>query len=173
MIALRSTTEDGEVADRTKYSINEDAIREEEKFDGLYAMMYSFQETETSDVLSTARDRWEIKESFRITKTGMRAKLIYLFRKDHIIAQMLIIFIAPLFYRILEQNLERRYTAPQIIECLSDMNTARNSSKDSYHPACTRTDLTYDIHKYLGFHTDYERMNDWRMRGNCHITKST
>ena len=61
----------------------------------------------------------------------------------------------------------------QILECLREMDIAKYPNEDSYLPAYTRTDLTDDIHQYLGFYTDYERMTDWRMRGNCRITKGT
>ena len=172
-VKAKSTTKKGEEATRTKYMIDEEAAAEEARYDGFYAMMHNLDEAGTGDVLKIAKGRWEIEESFRITKTQMRARPIYLARKDRIGAHLLIVFIALLFYRILERKLDGCYTDSEIIECLRGMYVSRYPSEDSYHPSYTRTDLTDDIHKYLGFCTDYERMTDWRMRGNCRITKGT
>ena len=172
-VKAKSTTKKGEEATRTKYMIDEEAAAEEARYDGFYAMMHNLDEAGTGDVLKIAKGRWEIEESFRITKTQMRARPIYLARKDRIGAHLLIVFIALLFYRILERKLDGCYTDSEIIECLRGMYISRYPSEDSYHPSYTRTDLTDDIHRYLGFCTDYERMTDWRMRGNCRITKGT
>lgn len=172
-VKSESRTRSGEKATRTKYLIDEEAIAGESVYDGFYATMHNLEEAETSDVLKITKGRWEIEESFRITKTEMRARPIYLARKDRICAHLLIVFIALLFYRILERKLENHYTDQQIMDCLREMNIAKYPNEDSYMPAYTRTDLTDDIHRYLGFCTDYERMTDWRMRGNCRITKGT
>ena len=172
-VKAENTTKNGERATKTKYLLNESVIEEEARFDGFYAAMHNLEEAQTSDVLKITKGRWEIEESFRITKTEMRARPIYLARKDRICAHLLIVFIALLFYRILERKLENHYTDQQIMDCLREMNIAKYPNEDSYMPAYTRTDLTDDIHRYLGFCTDYERMTDWRMRGNCRITKGT
>ena len=172
-VKTKNTTKSGEEATNRKYLINEEAIGEEARFDGFYAVMHNLEEAQTSDVLKVTKGRWEIEESFRITKTQMRARPIYLARKDRICAHLLVVFIALLFYRILERKLAHPYTDRQIMDCLRDMYIARYPAEDSYHPAYERTDLTDDIHRYLGFNTDYERMTDWRMRGNCRITKGT
>ena len=165
--------EKGKDGKKVTYRIDEDLIREEARYDGFYAMMHNLEEAETSDVLRIMKGRWEIEESFRITKTHLRARPIYLARKDRIQTHLLIVFIALLFYRILERKLKSPHTDEEIIECLRDMNIAKYPSEDSYHPAYTRTDLTDEIHEYLGFCTDYERMTDWRMRGNCRETRGT
>lgn len=172
-VKTMNTTKSGEAATNRKYLIDEKAIEEEARFDGFYAVMHNLEETQTSDVLRITKGRWEIEESFRITKTQMRARPIYLARKDRICAHLLVVFIALLFYRILERKLAHPYTDQQIMDCLRGMYVARYPTEDSYHPAYERTDLTDDIHQYLGFNTDYERMTDWRMRGNCRITKGT
>jgi len=172
-VKSKRTTAKGEEASKIRYMINEEAIAEEAKYDGFYATMHNLDEAETSDILKITKGRWEIEESFRITKTEMRARPIYLARKDRICAHLLVVFIALLFYRILERKLPNHYTDQQIMECLREMDIAKYPNEDSYLPAYTRTDLTDDIHQYLGFYTDYERMTDWRMRGNCRITKGT
>ena len=172
-VKAENTTKNGEKATNTKYLLNEAVIEEEARFDGFYAAMHNLEEAQTSDVLKIMKGRWEIEESFRITKTQMRARPIYLARKDRICAHLLVVFIALLFYRILERKLAHPYTDQQIMDCLRGMYIAKYPTEDSYHPAYERTDLTDDIHQYLGFNTDYERMTDWRMRGNCRITKGT
>ena len=163
----------GEIVDGRELSINEEKIAEEALYDGYYSIVTSEKELSDQEIRDIYKGLWEIEESFRITKTQMRARPIYLARKDRICAHLLVVFIALLFYRILERKLAHPYTDQQIMDCLRGMYIAKYPTEDSYHPAYERTDLTDDIHQYLGFNTDYERMTDWRMRGNCRITKGT
>ena len=153
--------------------IDQAKIDEDMRYAGYNLLVTSEVDLEPLQIYNTYHGLWKIEESFRITKTQMRARPIYLARKDRICAHLLVVFIALLFYRILERKLAHPYTDQQIMDCLRDMYIARYPTEDSYHPAYERTDLTDDIHQYLGFNTDYERMTDWRMRGNCRITKGT
>jgi len=56
-------------------------------------------------VLSVAKGRWEIKESFRIMKNDFHSRRVDLSRNDRIKAHFQTCFIALLVLRILEKNL--------------------------------------------------------------------
>ena len=87
-----------------KYSLNEEAIAEEEKFDGFYAVETNLDD-DVQDILAINHGRWEIEESFRIMKDDFRSRPAYLSRSDRIKAHFMTCFIALLVYRILEKKL--------------------------------------------------------------------
>lgn len=62
------------------------------------------------------------------------------------------------FSRILEKNLNYKYTTTQILETLKEMEVYE-SWGDGYIPIYERTDLTDDLHDVFKFRTDYEIMN--------------
>ena len=136
------------------YSIDQDKVKEEEKYDGYYGITTNLNGN-IEDILKISKNRWEIEESFRILKTDFDSGTVHLSRKDRIEAHFLTCFISLLIYRILENKLDYKYTNTQIIEKLKEMNVYEEKGT-GYSPAYTRTDLTDDLHETFGFRTDYE-----------------
>ncbi len=152
-----SLTESGELATHTTYFINQKIIDSEEKFDGFYGIATNLDDSLES-ILAINKKRWEIEECFRITKTTLKARPVYLSREDHINAHFLTCFLALCLYRFLEQKLsteERSYTTDEIVEQLRNMNFYASSGQ-GYIPCYERTDLTDRLHQAFGFHTDYQ-----------------
>ena len=136
------------------YSIDEEIIKEEEKYDGYYGITTNLV-GDIQEILNISKNRWEIEESFRILKTDFDSGTIHLSREDRITAHFLTCFISLLIYRILESKLNYKYTNTQIIEKLKDM-TVYEEKGSGYSPAYVRDDLTDDLHTIFGFRTDYE-----------------
>ena len=136
------------------YSIDEEIIKEEEKYDGYYGITTNLV-GDIQDILNISKNRWEIEESFRILKTDFDSGTIHLSREDRIKAHFLTCFISLLIYRILENKLDYKYTNTQIIEKLKDMLVYEEKGV-GYSPAYVRDDLTDDLHEIFGFRTDYE-----------------
>ena len=139
------------------YSIDNDIIKEEEKYDGYYGVTTNLN-GDVEEILSISKNRWEIEENFRILKSDFESGDIYLSRKDRITAHFLTCFISLLVYRILENKLEYKYTNTQIIDKLREMEVYEEKGA-GYSPAYVRNDLTDDLHKVFGFRTDYEITN--------------
>ena len=136
------------------YSIDEDIIKEEEKYDGYYGITTNLN-GDIQEILNISKNRWEIEESFRILKTDFDSGTIHLSREDRIKAHFLTCFISLLIYRILERKLNYKYTNTQIIEKLKDMEVYEEKGS-GYSPAYVRDDLTDNLHEVFGFRTDYE-----------------
>ena len=149
-----NSTDNGEVADNTTYSINQDVIDEEEKYDGYYALTTNLIGN-INEILKIVKGRWEIEESFRIMKSDFLARPVNLSREDRIKAHFMICFISLFIYRILEKKLDYKYTTSQILDALRNMKVLE-SKGDGYIPEYTRTNLTDDLHELFGFRTDYE-----------------
>lgn len=149
-----NATSNGEVASEKRYSINEDLIQEEEKYDGYYALSTNLFGN-IDDILKITKGRWEIEESFRIMKSDFLARPVNLSREDRIKAHFMTCFIALLIYRILEKKLDYKYTTSQILNTLRTMDVLE-SKGDGYIPEYIRTNLTDDLHNVFDFRTDYE-----------------
>lgn len=139
------------------YSIDQDKIKEEEKYDGYYGITTNLNGN-IEDILKISKNRWEIEESFRILKTDFDSGTVHLSREDRIKAHFLTCFISLLIYRILENKLDYKYTNTQIIDKLKEMEVYEEKGA-GYCPAYVRTDLTDDLHEIFGFRTDYEIIN--------------
>ena len=147
-------TNDGEIADKKVFSLNQSAIDKEAIFDGFYAVCTTL-EDDISEIIKVNKRRWEIEESFRILKSDFKARPVYLKRDDRIKAHFTTCFLALLIYRILEHKLGEKYTSSKIIDTLRNMNMMKLDGV-GYIPTYTRTSLTDDLHKVFKFRTDHE-----------------
>ena len=153
-IKSSSITNDGEIAEKKVFSLNQSAIDNEAMFDGFYAVCTTL-EDDISEIIKVNKRRWEIEESFRILKSDFKARPVYLKRDDRIKAHFTTCFLALLIYRILEHKLEGKYTSSKIIQTLRDLNFFQKDGC-GYVPIYTRTDLTDGLHNIFGFRTDTE-----------------
>lgn len=168
-IKKTNITSDGEIANKKIYELNEDAINEEARYDGFYAVCTNLDD-DPSEIARINHDRWEIEEAFRIMKTEFEARPVYLRRDDRIEAHFLTCFIALMIYRILEKKLDNKYTCEEIIKTLREMDM-RKVGNQGYIPAYTRTELTDALHTSAGIRTDYELTTPKAMAGIIRRTK--
>ena len=153
-IKSSSITNDGEIADKKVFSLNQSAIDKEAIFDGFYAVCTTL-EDDISEIIKVNKRRWEIEESFRILKSDFKARPVYLKRDDRIKAHFTTCFLALLIYRILEHKLSEKYTSSKMIQTLRELNFFQKDGC-GYVPIYTRTDLTDELHDIFGFRTDTE-----------------
>ena len=99
--------------------INEDLIREEEALDGYYVLLTSEMDTPDDKIIDMYRGLWKIEESFKITKSELEARPVYVWTREHIEAHFLTCFVALTISRILEMKLELKYSTGRIIDSLS------------------------------------------------------
>mgnify|MGYP002512860095 FL=1 len=170
-IKTTSVTDDGEIAEKKVCELDLDKIRDEEKYDGFYAVITNL-EGDISEILRINRQRWEIEENFRIMKTDFEARPVYVRREDRIKAHFLTCYISLLVYRLLEKKLGNKYTCNELLGTLRSMQVTLLSKESGYIPCYKRTDLTDDLHKTFGFHTDYEFISKSAMRSIIKSTKT-
>ena len=168
-IAQNHATKDGEVACKTIAYLDEEQIKNEELYDGFYAVCTNL-EDDVPAIIQINKRRWEIEECFRIMKSEFKARPVYLSRKDRITAHFLTCFTALIIYRILEKRLDNKYTCDEIIGTLKNMNMLI-SPGDGYIPTYTRTDITDSLHEAFGFRTDYQILSQRNMKKICTQTK--
>jgi transposase len=164
-----AVTSDGEVAEKRVYELDLDAVAEESRYDGFYAVCTNLDD-DPADIAKINHDRWEIEESFRIMKSEFKARPVYLQNDNRITAHFLTCFISLLIYRLLEKKLDNRYTCEEIINTLKDMNLTKAGAQ-GYIPAYTRTAITDELHESFGFNTDFQYMTERNLKGIARKSK--
>lgn len=169
-IQRTSVTEDGEIAQKNIYQLDEAKILEESMYDGFYAVVTNL-EGDIREIININKQRWEIEENFRIMKSEFEARPVFVRREDRIKAHFLTCFISLLVYRLLEKKLGEEFTCSQILETLRNMNVTLLSKDSGYIPSYKRTKITDKLHSSFGFRTDYEFIHKSTMRTIIKETK--
>ena len=161
-IESTNSTKTGEIAENTSYSINQEIIDEEEKYDGYYALTTNLV-GDINEIFRIVKGRWEIEESFRIMKSDFLARPVNLSREDRIKAHFMTCFISLFIYRLLEKKLDYKYTTPQILDTLRNMTVLEQKGL-GFEPEYERTTLTDDLHEIFKFNTDLEIVSYKKMK---------
>lgn len=94
-------------------------IQKEEALDGYYMLLTSELKTPDDEVISMYHGLWRIEESFRVTKSELEARPVYVWTREHIEAHFIICFVALIIARLLENKLERKYSISCLLETLA------------------------------------------------------
>ncbi len=71
------------------------------------------------DIIEMYRGLWKIEETFKVTKTNMSARPVFVWNRNHIRAHFLICFVSLVLFRLLEFKLGWKYSATEIQENLA------------------------------------------------------
>jgi len=93
-------------------------IKAEELYDGYYAIVTSELDDNDEHIVDMYRGLWRIEDSFKVTKSVLGTRPIYLQLEEHINAHFLTCFISLLIARIVELRLDGKYTIANITESL-------------------------------------------------------
>lgn len=160
-IASLNVTEDGEVIEKITTGIDRDRIREEEKYDGFYAVCTNLEKYEDKngrmrhtirEILDINRARWEIEESFRIMKLQMKARPVYHRNDKAVKAHFALCFLSLFILRVLEHRMPG-VTTDTLLESLRTMDALKVEG-EGYVPAFTRTQTTDRLFEISGFRLD-------------------
>lgn len=125
-----------------------DKLREEELFDGYYAIVTSECDKSDDEIINIYRGLWKIEESFKVIKGDLEARPVYLSREEHIRAHFLICFIALAIARILEHKLNGKYCISAIANSLE--KSCCSHIKENWYLADYTDQIIQDIDKKMG-----------------------
>lgn len=100
-------------------SLNQEKIAKDESLDGYYLIVTSETQLSLSEIIDKYRGLWRIEQSFRITKSDIHGRPVFVRTKEHINAHFLTCFITLTMLRMLEIKLNRKYSAKAIIDGLN------------------------------------------------------
>jgi len=127
---------------------DEKKLREEEKFDGYYAIVTSEWKKSDEEIVEIYRGLWRIEEAFKVTKSDLEARPVYLSRNDHIQAHFLICFVALVIVRLLAQALGNKYSIRRIVESLN--KSSGSHLKENWYVFDHADEITKTIAEMLG-----------------------
>jgi transposase len=136
------------VSKKAILEFNEKKLKEEEMFDGYYAIVTSEFKESDDKIIEMYRGLWKIEETFKITKSDLEARPVYVSREDRIQAHFLICFVSLVLSRILQHRLGNKYCVTKIIEGLR--NVCCSHVKENLHVFDYRDEVTDAISEILG-----------------------
>jgi transposase len=102
-------------------TLNEEKMREDEKWDGLKGLIVNENSTLSNDeILTQYSNLWQVEESFRITKHDLKIRPIYHWTPRRVKAHLAISFTAYMLTRYLEYRvrLQHKKLSPKVIRNL-------------------------------------------------------
>lgn len=162
LIKTISATVAGEEATLSSSAIDWEKVEAEERFDGFYAYGTSL-EDHPLDILKANSFRSEIEALFRVTKTDLDLRPIYLSRKDRIIGHFIICFIALLLIKQLQNALENQCSVEKLCDTLRNIKMLYHDAY-GYEPAFDRTPLTDKLQSISNILIDTEIVPKNNMR---------
>lgn len=113
----------GEIIEaKSQLSLDEEKIAEEEKLDGYYMIVSSEMEKTDDEIIDIYRGLWRIEETFKVTKSELKDRPVYMSTKEHIEAHFLTCYLALVLCRVLQHKLDKKYSVEKILESLGKCN---------------------------------------------------
>ena len=134
----------GVVSNGSELSINQAKIEEEEKLDGYYSIVTSEENLSDLKLRNIYKGLAKIEETFKITKSEFDARPINVRLEDHIDAHFLICFISLVIIRLLQYDINNKYTIKNILEKIKNFK-------------CTH--ITGNVYKFIGYKPEIQYLN--------------
>lgn len=117
------TAPGGELAEKSISVIDQEKVDKESRFDGFYALATSLDDDALS-ILKASSFRNEIEALFRVTKTDLSLRPIYLQRSERILGHFIVCFIALLMIKSLQKEIARQSGSQISVEnIISELRT--------------------------------------------------
>lgn len=130
-VSFVSTSRNGEKTDgKVKVEINEKAVENAKKLAGYNMIVTSEIHMAASEIYAAYHNLWRIEESFRIMKSQLDARPVYLQKQETITGHFLICYLAVLLTRILQiRILKDQYSTEEIFDFIRDFRVAKISDR--------------------------------------------
>lgn len=141
---IKFDKETGVVSNGSELSLNLEKIKEDERFDGYYSIVTSEEHLSDLELRNIYKGLSKIEETFKITKSEFNARPINVRLEDHIDAHFLICFISLVIIRLLQYDINNKYTIKNILEKIKNFK-------------CTHE--TGNIYKFIGYKPEIQYLN--------------
>lgn len=119
---MRADAKTGELVEAADVlEFDEERLAAEEACDGYYCIVTSETEMSDSEVIEAYRGLWRIEESFKVTKSDLETRPVYVSREEHIEAHFLTCYVALCILRIIQAATGGKYSARVIADELAAM----------------------------------------------------
>ncbi|PWA04677.1 IS1634 family transposase [Pueribacillus theae] len=140
----------GEILNSAKQSLffDEEKLRKEEELDGYYAILTSEYQESDERIVEIYRGLWKIEESFKVTKSDLESRPVYLSRQEHIEAHFLTCFVSLVIARLLEYRLKGKYSITTVLDSLRKASCSH--IQENYYLFDHYDEVLSDIKKEMG-----------------------
>jgi transposase len=119
-----------EQGDKAKVSINQQAIEKDLMLAGYNLIVTSETQMEDEDIYNTYRNLWRIEESFRIMKSDLDARPVFVQKENSIKGHFLICYLTVLLERLFQfKTLDDAFGAPEIFTFFKDFRVTKTDNK--------------------------------------------
>lgn len=113
-----------------KVVLNEDVINKSLKLAGYNLLVSSETRMSATEIYSAYHNLWRIEESFRIMKSQLDARPVYLQKEDTITGRFLICYLAVLLTRLLQfKILKNEYCSEELFDFIHDFRVVKISDR--------------------------------------------
>ena len=112
---------DGVITDKqpaVHLDIDQDRIDQDALYDGYHMVTTSQTEIPASEILAIYHQLWQIEDCFKVTKTTLKTRPVFVWTPQHIEAHFLTCFLALLILRLMQHQLGHRLDAPHIVDAI-------------------------------------------------------
>lgn len=137
-----------ETGKKASVTINQDAIDKDLMFAGYNLLVTSEIEMLDQDIYTTYHNLWRIEESFKIMKSDLDARPVFLQKEETIKGHFLICYLTVLLERIFQFNiLKNEYSTTEIFQFIKDFKVTKGETK--YINTTKSTTIIHDLEKKL------------------------
>ena len=105
-----------------KLIYDEEKAAEDAKYDGYYCIITSELEMPDQRVIEIYRGLSDIEDNFKVTKSNLDIRPVYVSREDRINAHVLTCFISLVILRLIQKKTDYKFTPEQIATCLKNIS---------------------------------------------------
>lgn len=131
-------------------------IAEEEKCDGYYCIITSEIHLRDEEIVDIYKGLWRIEEAFKITKSDLQTRPVYVWTDKHIEAHFLSCYIALTLARLIQKDTGFAYSVAEIMDELSAMSGTHE--QDNWWLFDHRSDLSDELCSRVGIDLTRKRM---------------
>ena len=114
---VRADAETGELVEAADVlEFDEERLAAEEACDGYYCIVTSETDMSDGEIIEAYRGLWKIEESFKVTKSDLETRPVYVSREEHIEAHFLTCYVALCILRVIQAATGGRYSARVIAD---------------------------------------------------------
>lgn len=136
-VCFQAADKAGKATDgKVTVSLNEDAVSEDKRLAGYNLIVTSETQMPASQIYAAYHNLWRIEESFRVMKSQLDARPVYLQKVDTIKGHFLICYLAVLLLRLFQfKVLNNQYCTEDIVEFVRDFRIVKISDRKSINLA--------------------------------------
>ncbi len=142
--SIKFDKDTGIVSNDSELSLNLEKIKEDEKFDGYYSIVTSEENLSDLELRNIYKGLSKIEETFKITKSEFNARPINVRLEDHIDSLFLICFISLVIIRLLQYDINNKYTIKNLLEKIKNFKV---------------THETGNLYKFIGYKPEIQFLN--------------